>query len=327
MRGPNDNSTDQTTYYRRPVPCEVSLCPRNTPRTRPAIAASSSGYGRASWKASCAYWPMSCTPEDNWNWRRLSSTPPSRGQERGLRRGATKRGKGRKIIAVADDHSLPLAVSIESTAPHESQLVDGVLGNSFLTTLPARLIGDKAYDVDRLDRDLADRHGIEMIAPHHGPRREPTQDGRSLRRYRRRWRVELDCISFVGCTSAGSTKGVCRLPAGGQVKEHGSRTFPTSSGPVARSSVPDIRRLSRTRCARSGQTTEGARVVKSMGLMICHSLKNISTRFACNPGAPCRGSCRHGKRTLPASVMRSRRSGTNRPSEGIVNPKRRTPDG
>jgi transposase len=41
-----------------------------------------------------------------------------------------------------------------------------------------------------LDRDLADRYGIEMIAPHRGPRREPTQDGRSLRRYRRRWRVE-----------------------------------------------------------------------------------------------------------------------------------------
>jgi transposase len=52
------------------------------------------------------------------------------------------------------------------------------------------LIGDKAYDSDRLDRDLADRYGIEMIAPHRGSRREPTQDGRPLRRYRRRWRVE-----------------------------------------------------------------------------------------------------------------------------------------
>jgi transposase len=41
-----------------------------------------------------------------------------------------------------------------------------------------------------LDRDLAERYGITMIAPHRGERREPTQDGRSLRRYRRRWRVE-----------------------------------------------------------------------------------------------------------------------------------------
>jgi transposase len=52
------------------------------------------------------------------------------------------------------------------------------------------LIGDKAYDSDRLDRDMANRYGIEMIAPHRGQRRGPTQDGRPLRRYRRRWRVE-----------------------------------------------------------------------------------------------------------------------------------------
>jgi hypothetical protein len=83
--------------------------------------------------------------------------PPSRGQKKGLAVGPTKRGKGTKIIALADDHSLPLAVSIESASPHESQLVEGVLGHSFLDTLPARLIGDKAYDSDRLDRDLAER--------------------------------------------------------------------------------------------------------------------------------------------------------------------------
>lgn len=112
------------------------------------------------------------------------------GKKGGLAVGPTKRGKGTKIIALADDHSLPLAVSIESASPHESQLVEGVLGHSFLDTLPTRLIGDKAYDSDRLDRDLAERYGIEMIAPHRGQRRTPTQDGRPLRRYRRRWRVE-----------------------------------------------------------------------------------------------------------------------------------------
>jgi transposase len=41
-----------------------------------------------------------------------------------------------------------------------------------------------------MDRDLAERYGIEMIAPHRGERRESTQEGRPLRRYRRRWRVE-----------------------------------------------------------------------------------------------------------------------------------------
>ena len=62
----------------------------------------------------------------------------------------------------------------------------GTGAHSFLDTLPARLIGDKAYDSDRLDRTLAARYGIEMIAPHRGVRRTPTQDGRPLRSYRRR---------------------------------------------------------------------------------------------------------------------------------------------
>jgi transposase len=102
----------------------------------------------------------------------------------------TRRGKGTKIMAIADDHSLPLAVSVESASPHESQLVEGVLGQSFLDLLPERLIGDRAYDSDRLDQNLADRYGVEMIAPHRAQRRKPTQDGRPLRRYRKRWRVE-----------------------------------------------------------------------------------------------------------------------------------------
>ena len=57
-----------------------------------------------------------------------------------------------------------------------------------LDTLPPGLIGDRAYDSDRLDRDLAERSGIEMIAPHGGVRRSP--DGGPLRCYRKRWRAE-----------------------------------------------------------------------------------------------------------------------------------------
>jgi IS4 transposase len=32
--------------------------------------------------------------------------------------------------------------------------------------------------------------GVEMISPHHPRRKTQTQDGRPLRRYKRRWRVE-----------------------------------------------------------------------------------------------------------------------------------------
>ena len=80
-------------------------------------------------------------------------------RKREPRGGVHARGKGTKIIALADDRGLPLAVSFESALLHESQLVEGVLGHSFPDSLPARLIGDNAYDSDRLDRDLAERAG------------------------------------------------------------------------------------------------------------------------------------------------------------------------
>jgi transposase len=68
--------------------------------------------------------------------------------------------------------------------------VEDVLAGSFLDQLPARLIGDKAYDSDPLDQKLAAQYDIEMIAPNRRSRRQKTQDGRKLRRYRRRWKVE-----------------------------------------------------------------------------------------------------------------------------------------
>ena len=55
--------------------------------------------------------------------------------------------------------------------------------------LPEKLIGDRAYDSDGLDAQLAAR-GVEMIAPHNPRRKTKTQDGRQLRRYRRRWHIE-----------------------------------------------------------------------------------------------------------------------------------------
>ena len=112
------------------------------------------------------------------------------GQKGGLAVGPTKRGKGTKIIAIATDHSLPLAVSIQSASPHESQLVEEVLSQSFLEELPERLIGDNAYDSDPLDDYLLENYGIELIAPHRSNRKRITQDGRPFRRYRRRWCIE-----------------------------------------------------------------------------------------------------------------------------------------
>jgi len=67
--------------------------------------------------------------------------------------------------------------------------VEAVLAGCFLDELRERLIGDKAYDSDALDAQMGE-YGIEMISPKRVNRKHKTQDGRRLRRYRRRWKIE-----------------------------------------------------------------------------------------------------------------------------------------
>jgi len=72
------------------------------------------------------------------------------------------------------------------------KLVNQTLEQRFVADVPGRLIGDKAYDSDALDREVMSQFGTEMIAPHRQNRKpeRATQDGRALRRRRRRWKVE-----------------------------------------------------------------------------------------------------------------------------------------
>src|SRR6202162_1301006 len=106
------------------------------------------------------------------------------GEKRGSAIGPTRRGKGSKIMAICDGHGLPLAVHVASASPGETTLVDATLAQRFLRALPTRLIGDRGYDSDPLDRHLRDHFGIELISPNRSNRRTRTQDGRPLRRYR-----------------------------------------------------------------------------------------------------------------------------------------------
>ena len=95
-------------------------------------------------------------------------------------------------MAMVDRAGLPLSISVASASPHESTLVEELLRRSFLQRRidqPRFLIGDKAYDCDALDERLAQR-GINLVAPNRANRKVPTQDGRHLRRYKRRWKVE-----------------------------------------------------------------------------------------------------------------------------------------
>ena len=113
------------------------------------------------------------------------------GKKRGLAVGKTKRGKGTKIMAIADASGFPVAACVESASPHEVKLVEKTIDSNFTPYASDKLIGDKAYDSDPLDQELMQERCIEMIAPHRSGRKKPkTQDGRKLRPYRRRWKVE-----------------------------------------------------------------------------------------------------------------------------------------
>ena len=91
-------------------------------------------------------------------------------------------------MAMVDRNGLPVAVCTESAQRAEVTLVQLLFDFMFIEVLPERLIGDRAYDSDKLDDELRQR-GVEMIAPNRRNRWQ-SQDGRPLRRYKRRWKVE-----------------------------------------------------------------------------------------------------------------------------------------
>jgi transposase len=76
-------------------------------------------------------------------------------------------------------------------------LVEGVLDEVPVAETPTPLIADRAYDSDKLRTNLLAK-GWDLVCPHRKGRVRPnTQDGRKLRRYRRRWKIERT-ISWIG---------------------------------------------------------------------------------------------------------------------------------
>ena len=95
-------------------------------------------------------------------------------------------------MAIADASGIPVAACVESASPHEVKLVEKTIDSSFTKYAPDKIIGDKAYDSDPLDKKLMEERCIEMIAPHRrGRKKAKIQDGRKLKPYRRRWKERL----------------------------------------------------------------------------------------------------------------------------------------
>lgn len=92
---------------------------------------------------------------------------------------------------------IPLAAVSAPASVGETKLVEPVLdqlndtSRGAPTLWPEIIIGDKAYDSDPLRAILASV-SIDLLAPHRKNRtpKTRTNDGRKMRRYRNRWRVE-----------------------------------------------------------------------------------------------------------------------------------------
>jgi transposase len=119
------------------------------------------------------------------------------GQKRGSAVGKTKRGKGTKWMVLVDGGGLPLGVRLESASQGEVTLAEATLAEVKVPrakgrprTKPKRVIADRAYDSDPLRERLAKR-GIDLIVPYRkNSKHRRYEDGRKLRRYKRRWIIE-----------------------------------------------------------------------------------------------------------------------------------------
>ena len=98
-----------------------------------------------------------------------------------------------KIEIVVEATGIPLGMVTDSAKVSET-----LLGEVALVDTPATIevpdqvpvIGDRAYDSDPLRESMA-KEGFILIAPHRKNRvKAKTNDGRRLRRYKRRWIVE-----------------------------------------------------------------------------------------------------------------------------------------
>ena len=104
--------------------------------------------------------------------------------------GKTKRGKGTKLMVVVDGQGVPIGSYCCTASANEAQLVEETLNHVVTGREPDTLVYDRAADSDPLRARLAQR-GVDLVCPHRRNRvKPPTQDGRKLRRFARRWIVE-----------------------------------------------------------------------------------------------------------------------------------------
>ena len=93
-------------------------------------------------------------------------------------------------MLMVDREGIPLSLFTLSANEAEVNAVETLVDVRMSDKTPERLMYDKAADADWLRENLEARN-VELICPHRRGRKKPaTQDGRPMRRYKRRNRVE-----------------------------------------------------------------------------------------------------------------------------------------
>ena len=93
-------------------------------------------------------------------------------------------------MLMIDGEGVPLSAFITSAQHAEVNCIETLVESRVADKKPKRLVYDRAADADWVRSSLAQRE-IELICPHRrGRKKPPLQDGRALRRYRRRYKVE-----------------------------------------------------------------------------------------------------------------------------------------
>ena len=102
-------------------------------------------------------------------------------------------GKGMKLVAVVDRHGTPIGVVTAPANVHETTLAMQVLvsvPDGVFVPLDVPVLADRAYDSDPLRDEMAEDRYV-LLAPHRSNRTKASRnDGRRMRRYRRRYVVE-----------------------------------------------------------------------------------------------------------------------------------------
>lgn len=93
-------------------------------------------------------------------------------------------------MLLTDNRGLPLSVSVAAASKAEVHLIEPLLNKAVVRPpRPSHLLYDKAADCEPLRRRLA-RRRLELICPHRRNSKRPPLDGRKMRRYRQRWKIE-----------------------------------------------------------------------------------------------------------------------------------------